>query len=215
MEAVSEQRVIDVCDPALYDDPWETYRWLRENAPLYRDETNDLWVVSKYRDVFDISRAPDLYCSGNGVRPKLDAPLSLIAVDDPEHTRQRRMINRGFTPRRVAELTPRIRALSNELIDEIAARGEIDFVEDMAIHVPLIVIAELMGLDPQTRLNDVPLVGRDDGGRRPHRGRRPGARARRRGVPRVQRDVRGADRGAPARAARRPHLGAHAEVRRG
>ena len=152
MTAVSGRRTIDVCDPAFYDDPWDTYRWLRENAPLYRDETNDLWVVSKYRDVFDISRAPDLYCSGNGVRPKLDVPLSLIGVDDPEHTRQRRMINRGFTPRRVAELTPRIRELSNELIDEIADRGEIDFVEEMAIHVPLIVIAELMGLDPQTRL---------------------------------------------------------------
>jgi cytochrome P450 family 142 subfamily A polypeptide 1 len=150
--AVSGRRAIDVCDAALYDDPWETYRWLRDHAPLYRDEANDLWVVSKYRDVFDISRAPDLYCSGNGVRPKLDVPLSLIGVDDPEHTRQRRMINRGFTPRRVAELTPRIRALSNELIDEIAHRGEIDFVEEMAIHVPLIVIAEMMGLDPQTRL---------------------------------------------------------------
>jgi cytochrome P450 family 142 subfamily A polypeptide 1 len=150
--AVSERRTIDVCDAAFYDDPWEAYRWLRVNAPLYRDETNDLWVVSRYRDVFDISRAPDLYCSGNGVRPKLDVPLSLIGVDDPEHTRQRRMINRGFTPRRVAELTPRIRELSNQLIDEIVHRGEIDFVEDMAIHVPLIVIAELMGLDPQTRL---------------------------------------------------------------
>jgi cytochrome P450 family 142 subfamily A polypeptide 1 len=150
--AVSGRRTVDVCDAALYDNPWETYRWLRENAPLYRDEPNDLWVVSKYRDVFDISRAPDLYCSGSGVRPKLDVPLSLIGVDDPEHTRQRRMINRGFTPRRVAELTPRIRRLSNELIDEIEHRGEVDFVEEMAIHVPLIVIAELMGLDPQTRL---------------------------------------------------------------
>jgi cytochrome P450 len=86
------------------------------------------------------------------VRPKLDVPLSLIGVDDPEHTRQRRMINRGFTPRRVADLVPHIRELSNDLIDEIASRGEIDFVEEMAIHVPLIVIAELMGLDPQTRL---------------------------------------------------------------
>ena len=152
MTAVDGSRVVDFCDPELYDDPWETYRWLRENAPIYRDEPNDLWVVSRYRDVFDISRAPDLYCSGKGVRPKLDVPLSLIGVDDPEHTRQRRLINRGFTPRRVAELTPHIRELSNQLIDEIADRGAIDFVEEMAIHVPLIVIAELMGLDPATRL---------------------------------------------------------------
>jgi cytochrome P450 family 142 subfamily A polypeptide 1 len=143
---------IDWCDPRLFDDPWETYRWLRHHAPLYRDETNDLWVVSRYQDVFDISRAPDLYCSSQGVRPKLDVPLSLIGLDDPEHTRQRRMINRGFTPRRVRELMPHIRELAQELIDEIKGRGEIDFVEDFAIHVPLIVIAELMGLDPGTRL---------------------------------------------------------------
>ena len=152
MTATDHRRTIDFCDAAFYDDPWDDYRWLRENAPLYRDETNDLWVVSKYKDVFDISRAPDLYSSASGVRPKLAAPLSLIGLDDPEHTRQRRLINRGFTPRRVAELVPHIRELSNQLIDEIADRGEIDFVEEMAIHVPLIVIAELMGLDPQTRL---------------------------------------------------------------
>ena len=152
MTAIDGLRMLDFCDAGLYDDPWETYRWLRANAPLYRDELNDLWVVSRYRDVFDISRAPDLYCSGKGVRPKLDVPLSLIGVDDPEHTRQRRLINRGFTPRRVGELAPHIRELSNELIDQIAHRGEIDFVEEMAIHVPLIVIAELMGLDPETRL---------------------------------------------------------------
>lgn len=143
---------IDFCDPALYDDPWETYRWLRENAPLYHDEVNDLWVVSKYEDVFEISRAPELYSSAQGVRPKLAAPLSLITEDDPEHTRKRRLINRGFTPRRVRELIPHIRELANELIDEIEHRGEIDFVADMAIHVPLIVIAEMLGLDPESRM---------------------------------------------------------------
>src|SRR5206468_3510721 len=95
----------------------------------------------------------ETYCSGQGVRPKGDAPLSLICEDDPEHTRQRRMINRGFTPRRVRDLAPHIRELSNQLIDEIADRGDIDFVEDLAIHVPLIVICELMGLDPAARMN--------------------------------------------------------------
>jgi cholest-4-en-3-one 26-monooxygenase len=72
-------------------------------------------------------------------------------MDDPEHTRQRRLINRGFTPAKVRELTGHMRELANQIIDEIAERGECDFVEDMAIHVPLIVIAELMGLDPEQR----------------------------------------------------------------
>jgi cholest-4-en-3-one 26-monooxygenase len=72
-------------------------------------------------------------------------------MDDPEHTRQRRLVNKGFTPRMVRQLSDHIRELSNEIIDEIAAAGECDFVEDVAIHVPLIVIAELMGLDPAQR----------------------------------------------------------------
>jgi cytochrome P450 len=72
-------------------------------------------------------------------------------MDDPEHTRQRRLVNKGFTPRMVRDLADHIRELAHEIIDEIAQRGECDFVEDFAIHVPLIVIAELMGLDPEQR----------------------------------------------------------------
>lgn len=151
MNESGEVRTVDTLATATYDDPWETYAWLRANAPVYRDERNGIWVVSRYQDVFDISRRPERYSSSKGVRPKEIVPLSLLSYDDPEHTRQRRMINRGFTPRRVRELAPHIQELSNELIDEIAHRGEIDFVEDFAIHVPLIVIAELLGLDPQDR----------------------------------------------------------------
>ena len=143
---------LDFCDTDLYDDPWDTYRWLRDQESLYRDETNGLWVAARYEDVFEISRDPQRYITSNGVRPKLKAPLSLLCEDDPEHTRQRRMINRGFTPARVRELMPHIRDLSNQIIDDVQAKGEIDFVEDFAIHVPLIVICELMGLDPETRL---------------------------------------------------------------
>jgi cytochrome P450 family 142 subfamily A polypeptide 1 len=102
--------------------------------------------------VVHISRHTELYSSAQGVRPVLDVPLSIIAMDDPEHTRVRRLINRGFTPKRVRELTEHMRDLTGELIDDIAQRGEIDFVEDFAIHLPLIIIAELIGLDPDQRL---------------------------------------------------------------
>lgn len=146
-----DQPAIDINDGRLYDDPWETYRWLRDNDPCYWDAKNELWVVSRHEDVAYISRTPELYCSKYGVRPKVAAPMSLISMDEPEHTRQRRLINKGFTPRQVKRLEPHIRDLSNQIIDEIRSRGEIDFVEDFAIHVPLIVIAELMGLDPEGR----------------------------------------------------------------
>lgn len=142
---------IDVLDPRFYDDPWEAYRWLREHSPVHWDAANELWVLSRYADVAHVSRNPELYSAAEGVRPRVAAPMSIISMDDPEHTRQRRLINRGFTPARVRELTDHIRDLSNQIIDEVAHRGELDFVEDFAIHVPLIVIAELMGLDPDQR----------------------------------------------------------------
>jgi cholest-4-en-3-one 26-monooxygenase len=142
---------IDVLDPRFYDDPWDAYRWLRHHSPLHWDAKNDLWVVSRHEDVVHVSRHPELFSAAEGVRPAVAAPMSIISMDDPEHTRQRRLINRGFTPAKVRQLTAHMRELANQIIDEIAERGECDFVEDLAIHVPLIVIAELMGLDPDQR----------------------------------------------------------------
>ena len=142
---------IDVLDPRFYDDPWEAYRWLREHSPIHWDATNELWVISRHADVSHISRHQERYSAAEGVRPRVAAPMSIISMDDPEHTRQRRLINRGFTPAKVRALTDHIRELSNQIIDEVADRGELDFVEEFAIHVPLIVIAELMGLDPDQR----------------------------------------------------------------
>jgi cholest-4-en-3-one 26-monooxygenase len=142
---------IDVLDPRFYDDPWDAYRWLRHHSPVHWDARNELWVISRHADVCAISRDQELYSAADGVRPRIAAPMSIISMDDPEHTRQRRLINRGFTPAKVRAITDHIREVSNEIIDEIAGRGEIDFVTDMAIHVPLIVIAEMMGLDPDQR----------------------------------------------------------------
>ena len=142
---------IDVLDPRFYDDPWDAYRWLRQHSPVHWDATNELWVISRHADVSHISRNQERYSAAEGVRPKVAAPMSIISMDDPEHTRQRRLINRGFTPAKVRALTDHIRELSNEIIDEVAGRGSLDFVEEFAIHVPLIVIAELMGLDPEQR----------------------------------------------------------------
>jgi cholest-4-en-3-one 26-monooxygenase len=142
---------IDSLDPRFYDDPWDAYRWLRHHSPIHWDETNELWVVSRHEDVVHVSRHPETYSAAQGVRPNVAAPMSIISMDDPEHTRQRRLINRGFTPAKVRALTDHIRDLSNEVIDEVAQRGECDFVEDLAMHVPLIVVAELMGLDPAQR----------------------------------------------------------------
>jgi cytochrome P450 family 142 subfamily A polypeptide 1 len=142
---------IDVLDPRFYDDPWDAYRWLRHEAPVWWDPANELWVVSRHADVSHVSRHDETYSAAQGVRPRLAAPMSIIAMDDPEHTRQRRLVSKGFTPRMVRQMSDHIRELSRQIIAGVADRGECDFVEDLAIHVPLIVIAEIMGLPPEHR----------------------------------------------------------------
>jgi len=142
----------DFVKGATYDDPWEMYAWLRSLDGLHRDEKNDLWIAAKHEDVFHFSRKAELYCSAKGVRPIIAADMSIITMDAPQHTQVRRLINKGFTPRQVRALIPHVRRLTNDLIDEIGAKGEIDVIDDLAIHIPLIVICEMMGLDPETRL---------------------------------------------------------------
>jgi cytochrome P450 len=78
--------------------------------------------------------------------------MSLIDTDDPEHARLRRLVSRGFTPKQVRALEGHVRELANQIIDEIQTRGEIEFVSEFAIHVPTVVIAEMLGLDPASKL---------------------------------------------------------------
>jgi cytochrome P450 len=138
------------CAPA-FNDPWESYRWLRDNDPVHWHEEAQAWFVSRHAEVSHISRHPELYCSKHGVRHRNSAPASILTMDDPEHQQQRNIVSRGFTARQVRRLVPHIRELTDEIITGIQDRGEIDFVTDFSVHVPLIVIAELIGLDPAMR----------------------------------------------------------------
>jgi len=145
----------DALDPTLYvrGVAHDVFRWMRENDPVHRDEVNGIWVVSKYEDISYVERQPELFCSGQGVRPKgggADA-LSIVSMDDPEHARQRRLISRGFTGARITQLMDHIRDLARELVDNVAKRGECDFVDDIAKPLPLIVIAEMLGLGVEDR----------------------------------------------------------------
>src|SRR5471032_729207 len=140
----------DALDPTLFvrGVAHDVFRWMRENDPVHRDERNGIWVVSKYEDVSYVERQPELFCSGQGVRPKgggADA-LSIVSMDDPEHARQRRLISRGFTGGRITQLMDHIRDLAHGLVDNVAAKGQCDFVDDIAKQLPLIVIAEMLGL---------------------------------------------------------------------
>ena len=148
----------DFTDPRVFDDPWDLYTWLRDQDSLHYDAANDLYIAARHEDIFHISRDEVTYCSRFGVRPKIAGDMSIITLDGDEHVRQRRLINKGFTPQRVREMIPHVRELTNEIIDELeakAAAGDgvpLDFVQNFAIHVPLIIICELMGLPAEQRL---------------------------------------------------------------
>ncbi len=142
----------DVTDPHFYaGDPFPTYAWLRREAPVYWDEKNSAWIVSRYEDVVHVSKSPQIFCSRHGVMASSNDRISMITMDDPEHTRLRALVSRGFTPRMVAGLEPRIRELARSTVDAVARRGECDFVHDLAVPLPLLVIAEMIGIRPEDR----------------------------------------------------------------
>jgi cytochrome P450 family 142 subfamily A polypeptide 1 len=142
----------DILDPQLYaSDPFPVYQWLRDNAPLYRDEKNKLWIVSKYEDVAYVSKHPRLFCSGQGVTPDSDTAISIVTMDDPRHSQLRGIVSRGFTPRMVSQLEARIREVTIETIDAVVENGSCDFVTDIAMLIPLLVIAEMIGIRREDR----------------------------------------------------------------
>jgi cytochrome P450 len=134
-------------DAALYaGDPYPTYAWLRANAPVYWDAASNLWVCSRYDDVVRISKDPATFSSAGGVLMDSDQQVSLVTTDAPRHTRLRKLVSRGFTPRMVAQYGQRIREIVAELLDRMAPRGTADLVGDLAVPLPLYIIADMLGI---------------------------------------------------------------------
>jgi len=145
-----DDRTIDLLDGYLYaGDPDATYAWLRAHAPVYRDETNGIWGISRYQDVLDCERRTTRYSSAHGSRPNIDDSTSMINMDDPAHQQQRQLVARQFTPRAVKQIEDRVRAVATALIDSVAEAGCCDVVHDLAAPLPAIVIGEKLGYPPE------------------------------------------------------------------
>ncbi len=127
----------------------ERFRWLRENDPVHWDAKNAIWAVAKHADVVYASKHNEIFCSGEGTRPNMPTKLSIVDMDEPRHGQLRNLINRGFKPRRVADIEARFRQFTVETLDKIAAQGHCDFVKDIAVPMPIEVIADLIGI-PKT-----------------------------------------------------------------
>ncbi len=143
---------IDVLERTFYLDPHPGYAWLRAHRPIVWDEAHELWVLSRHADVAHVSTHADLFCSGRGIRPTQSVDLSLVGLDGERHVRQRRLLNKGFSPRMIRTMEDRVRQVVTEVLDGIAHRSSCEFVDDIAVPVPLVVIAELMGLPVEDRV---------------------------------------------------------------
>ena len=124
-------------------DPCSLYDQLRRDSPLHHFESTDLWLVLDHAGAKRAITDHDAF--GSAVAPGSSVEHWLIFSDPPRHARQRALILRAFTSKAVAALEPRIRELSRDLLDRLAGRGELEFVADYALPLPLLVIAEMLG----------------------------------------------------------------------
>lgn len=142
--------------------PHAAFRRLRNEHPVYfHDEPGGkgFWAITKYADVVAISKDPRTYSSARGGTNIWDLPpeqlstiqLLMVNMDPPLHGKFRRLVSRGFTPRMTARLEPFVREAAVRSIEAAAKKGECDFVRNVAAELPLIVIAELMGIPQDDR----------------------------------------------------------------
>src|SRR5246127_4018500 len=142
---------VDLTDGAFYaGDSRAVYRWMRENEPVFRDR-NGLAGASTYQAVIEAERNPELFSNAGGIRPDQDAPPMMISMDDPTHLLRRKLVNAGFTRKRVKDRQRSIGGLCDTLIDAICEKGECDFVWDLAAPLPMAVIGDMLGVRPEER----------------------------------------------------------------
>ena len=146
----------DPFDVAVDAAPYETWRRMRDEAPLYKNERYGFWALSRYADVEAAHRDPATFTSSHGTVLEMmsEQPSSsgmMIFQDPPEHSRLRSLVSRAFTPRRMAGLESHIRELCDQLLAPWSDGADFDFVADFGATLPSMVICELLGVPSDDR----------------------------------------------------------------
>jgi cytochrome P450 len=143
----------DPFDFRVHEDPYPVYAWMREHAPLYRNEERDFWALSRHADVLMALRDPHLFSNRFGIslEPELWGDHAVktsffLAMDPPDHGVHRGLISGVFTPRRVAAMEPRIRELTRARLSDLRGQPRFDFAADYAAALPNDVLCEMLGV---------------------------------------------------------------------
>jgi cholest-4-en-3-one 26-monooxygenase len=155
---------VDLSDPDTFVDgiPYAAFRRLRAEAPVYwqpEKAGRGFWCVTRYADLMAISKDPLTFSSARGGTNIFDVSeedmsmlrLLMLNMDPPKHNKFRRLVSTGFTARMVTQLEPHVREICADLVDRVAARESFDFVTEIAAELPLLVIAELLGVPAADR----------------------------------------------------------------
>lgn len=150
--------VFDPYDYDFHEDPYPTYDRLRDEAPVFHNPDVWFWALSRHADVMAALKDSETYSSANGVSldaaawgPNAHRTMSFLGMDPPRHGRMRRLVARGFTPRRVSELEPQIRRIAHSWADRATGNDSFDFIDDFAGKFPMDVISEMMGVPEADR----------------------------------------------------------------
>lgn len=170
---------IDLIDPETFADglPLEQFAAMRDKAPVFWHEQqgswgNGFWVVTRHQDVQEVSRLPEVFSSYERgallhTGPQQDEEQALqmtrmlmLNMDPPEHSQYRNIVQRAFTPRTIRNLEGRLQEFADDIVDRALAKGEGDFVKDVAAELPLLAICELIGVPAEDRVKIFDLSNR-------------------------------------------------------
>lgn len=143
---------LDLTDGSFFADGGAraSYRWMRAHEPVFRDR-HGLAAAASYQAVIEAERRPDVFSNTGGIRPDQPAMPYMIDMDDPAHLLRRKLVNAGFTRKRLTDKASSIDTLCDSLIDAVCERGECDFVRDIAAPLPMAVIGDMLGVLPAER----------------------------------------------------------------